>query len=263
MRVLIRVEHAYKSYGHVNAVNDISFTVKEGEFFAIIGPNGSGKSTLMHLISGVDKLTSGSITLRDQPVQNYSRKALAKWLAVLQQQSLPHIRFSVRDVIEMGRYPYQNWLGDEAVDTTPLIDDIMTRLNLHPLSHRMLDQLSGGERQRVALGKVMAQQPQLLLLDEPTTYLDIGYQVQMMEHIRQWQAESQLTVVAVLHDLNLASQYCDRAMLLNEGKVVITGKPEQVLTEQVISEVYDTESIILPHPHSQRPQVLLSGLRKR
>lgn len=260
--MLIKVEQVHKNYGDVPALRDVSFTVNEGEFFVIIGPNGSGKSTLMHLISGVDQLTSGTILLRDKPVQSYARKALAQWMAVLQQQSLPHIRFSVRDVIEMGRYPYQNWLGDEAEDHTPLIDQIMTRLNLHPLSHRMLDQLSGGERQRVALGKVMAQQPQLLLLDEPTTYLDIGYQIQMMEHIKQWQAESKLTVLAVLHDLNLASQYADRILLLNEGQVVSIGTPEQVLTEQVISEVYDAESIIMPHPHSRKPQVLLSGFRK-
>jgi iron complex transport system ATP-binding protein len=120
-----------------------------------------------------------------------------------------------------------------------------------------VDQLSGGERQRVALAKSMAQQPRLLLLDEPTTFLDIGYQIQMMDYIRGWQQEADLTIVAVLHDLNLAAQYCDQLLVLHEGEVLGIGTPHQILTSDLILQVYGTKPIILPHPISGVPQILL------
>lgn len=255
---MIVAQHVNKSYERTPVLHDINLTVQRGEFFGIIGPNGSGKSTLIQTLSGVEKMDSGSIHLAGRPLASYSRKALAKWLAVLQQETLPPLRFTVREVVEMGRYPFQNWLGDEEEDHTVLIDEIMDKLHLKGLADRMLDQLSGGELQRVALAKVMAQQPTLLMLDEPTTYLDIGYQMQMMDAVRRWQSESGLTAVAVLHDLNLAAQYCDRMMLMNRGRIVKIGTPDEVLNEELIAEVYGTKPIIMPHPVSNQPQILLT-----
>jgi iron complex transport system ATP-binding protein len=159
--------------------------------------------------------------------------------------------------VEMGRYPYQNWLGDDTEDASQLLDQIIDKLDLHPLIDRTVDQLSGGERQRVALGKVMAQQPRLLMLDEPTTFLDIGYQIQMMDYIRSWQRESNLTVVAVLHELNLAALYCSRLLVVHEGNLVAIGTPEEILTSGLIAKVYGTEPIVLPHPVHKAPQILL------
>jgi iron complex transport system ATP-binding protein len=181
-------------------------------------------------------------------------------MAVLQQDALPPLDFTVREVIEMGRFPFQNWLGDEERgDAEKLIDGIVERLQLRELQHRSVSQLSGGERQRVALGKVMAQEPRLLLLDEPTTYLDIGYQVQMMEWIRLWQQEAGLTVIAVLHDLNLAAQYCGRLLLLQGGRIVGIGQPDDVIRPELLERVYGTQPIVLEHPVSGVPQVLLQG----
>jgi iron complex transport system ATP-binding protein len=133
----------------------------------------------------------------------------------------------------------------------------MQKLDIIEFSDRHVDQLSGGERQRVALAKSMAQQPRLLLLDEPTTFLDIGYQIQMMDYIRDWQQEADLTIVAVLHDLNLAAQYCDQLLVLHEGEVLGIGTPHQILTSDLILQVYGTKPIILPHPISGVPQILL------
>ncbi|AHD07285.1 ABC transporter ATP-binding protein [Paenibacillus larvae] len=254
---MILVEQASKQYGSETVLHDINLNVQSGEFFGIIGPNGSGKSTLLSLLSGVEQVSSGRIYLDNQEVNSYKRKELAQWVAVLQQDALPPVGFTVREVIEMGRFPFQNWLGDEEEDPESLIQGIIETLSLETVTDRPVEVLSGGQRQRVALAKVMAQQPNLLLLDEPTTFLDIGYQVQMMDYVRKWQAECGLTVVAVLHDLNLASQYCSRLLVLHEGKVAATGTPQEVLTEELIERVYGTSPIILSHPESSVPQILL------
>jgi iron complex transport system ATP-binding protein len=260
---MIRVEHVDKNFDGQLVLQDIDFEVKPGEFFGIIGPNGSGKSTLIRLLSGVDPVTAGSIKLQGKPVAAYSRKELARWLAVLQQDALPPIGFTVREVVEMGRYPFQNWLGEDTKDASQLIDAIFDKLDLHPLLDRTIELLSGGERQRVALGKVMAQQPRLLMLDEPTTFLDIGYQIQMMDYIQGWQREANLTVVAVLHDLNLAAQYCSRLLVVHEGRLEAIGTPEEIINSQLIAGVYGTEPIVLRHPVNHAPQILLQPGKRR
>lgn len=254
---MITVQRATKSFDRQLILKDVGFTVGRGELFGIIGPNGSGKSTLLKLLSGLEAADSGTVELDGRAVHAYSRKELARWVAVLQQDALPPIGFTVRDVVEMGRFPFQNWLGEEREDTASLVDAIMAKLSLDPLAERTLEHLSGGERQRVALAKVMAQQPKLLLLDEPTTYLDIGYQLQMMDAVRRWQREADLTVVAVLHDLNLAAQYCDRLLVLHGGAVAQVGTPAEVMRRELIADVYGTEPIILAHPVSGAPQIML------
>ncbi|MCY9666086.1 ABC transporter ATP-binding protein [Paenibacillus alginolyticus] len=254
---MIKVENLSQSFREQQVLEGISFEIKQGEFFGIIGPNGSGKSTLLRLLSGIDPVKTGRVDLGGRLVSSYSRKELAKWLAVLQQDALPPVGFTVREVVEMGRYPFQNWLGEEPADAEGLIDGIVRKLHLEPLIDRTIERLSGGERQRVSLAKVMAQQPRLLMLDEPTTFLDIGYQVQMMDYIKEWQRESELTVVAVLHDLNLAAQYCTRLMVVHNGKLAAIGTPDEIITSGLISEVYGTEPIVLQHPVNDAPQILL------
>jgi iron complex transport system ATP-binding protein len=254
----IDVSGVSMSCGPTTILKRVSLQVKTGEIFGIIGPNGSGKSTLLSVLSGVAKADAGTVRMNGREIHTYSRKDLACLMAVLQQDSLPPVSFTVREVVEMGRYPFQNWLGYEAADPTKRIDAIMNKLEISQFAERTLEQLSGGERQRVALGKAMAQEPKLLLLDEPTTYLDIGYQIQMMDYVRSWQQESSLTVVAVLHDLNLAAQYCDRILVLKDGEVVQVGTPEEVVSSELIAEVYRTEPIVLPHPVSRQPQILLN-----
>ncbi|SFL13530.1 iron complex transport system ATP-binding protein [Paenibacillus sp. 1_12] len=260
---IIQVDNVSKAFRAQTVLEQVSFTVEPGECFGIIGPNGSGKSTLLKLLSGIDKPESGRVLLDGRAAYSYPRKQLAQWMAVLEQDSLPPLGFTVREMIAMGRYPFQNWLGDEiATDAEQLIEDILKQLQLVELADRTMDRLSGGERQRVALGKLMAQQPRLLLLDEPTTYLDIGYQLQMMEWIREWQQKEKLTVVAVLHDLNLAAQYCDRLLLMQAGKTVTIGRPGEVIHSELLEPVYHTRPIVLEHPIYEVPQILLQADRK-
>lgn len=257
--MFIEVDLLSKRFEDKLALEDISFSVKRGECLGIIGPNGSGKSTLLKLLSGVERSTAGRIELNEKLIEEYTRKELAKWLAVLQQESLPPIGFTVREVIEMGRFPFQNWLGEEKQEIQPLIDSIIDKMGLTDLSDRHLETISGGERQRVALGKTMAQQPKLLMLDEPTTYLDIGHQVLLMDRIREWQLENDMTVIAVLHDLNLAALYCDRLLLLHKGRVVEIGTPEHIIRTDLIEQVYGTTPIVMEHPIYGLPQIILQG----
>lgn len=257
--VMIQTEALCKQYGEKLILEDISFSIKDGEVFGIIGPNGSGKSTLLKQLSGVESPTTGQVHFAGKKIDRYSRKEIAKWISVLQQEALPAIGFTVREVVEMGRFPFQNWLGEDKVDVESLIDSILEHMNLTLLSDRRLEQLSGGERQRVALAKTMAQSPTLLMLDEPTTYLDIGHQIHLMDRIRYWQQKDKMTVIAVLHDLNLAAIYCDRLLLLHHGKVVAVGTPHDIIQEELIEQVYGVRPIIVQHPINGLPQILLEG----
>lgn len=257
--LIMQAEGLHKSLGGRLVLEDVDVSLRSGECFGIIGPNGSGKSTLVKLLSGAEDADAGTVQYRDRPLSAYTKKQLAQSIAVLQQDALPPIGFTVREVVEMGRYPYQNWLGDERSDSQPIIDRILDDLDLVSLSERAIERLSGGERQRVALAKATAQQPDLIMLDEPTTYLDIGYQQQMMDYIKQWQRQEGITVLAVLHDLNLAALYCDRLMVLYEGRVIETGAPAEVIREDLLEQVYGVRPVIVPHPVNGVPQILMQG----
>lgn len=254
---MITAHKLEKRYGGTTILHRVDLHVQQGCFYGIIGPNGSGKSTLLKLLSGVETPDHGDVILEGKPLQSYTRKETARRMAVLQQEGLPPLSYTVREVIEMGRYPFQHWLGGEENDPEAVIQLVMDQLDLHPMAERPVSELSGGERQRVALAKTMVQEPRVLLLDEPTTFLDIGYQIQMMDYIRKWQKDCGLTVIAVLHDLNLAAQYCEHLLVLHQGKIAGSGTPAEVLTANLIQEVYGTEPIVLSHPESGVPQILL------
>ena len=256
---MIQTEALSKLYGEKVILEDITFSIKEKEVFGIIGPNGSGKSTLLKLLSGVELPSDGHVYLAGKEVQTYSRKEIARRVAVLEQEVLPINGFTVREVVEMGRFPFQNWLGEDKVGVEVLIDSILDKMNLTTLSDRNFEQLSGGERQRVALAKTMAQSPRLLMLDEPTTYLDIGHQIQLLDRIRTWQIDEEMTVISVLHDLNLAALYCDRLLLLNDGKIEAIGSPYEIIHGELIERVYGVQPIIVSHPRNGIPQIILEG----
>jgi iron complex transport system ATP-binding protein len=254
---MIEVQHIVQTVQGRTVLNGLSCSFQKGLMYGIIGPNGVGKSTLLQLLSGVDQPKQGEVLLAGRNIATYPRKQLAKKLAVLQQSGLPPVGFSVREVVSMGRYPFQNWLGSEEQDSEPIIDRALSAMGLEELEHRKMDQLSGGERQRVALAKLMAQEPSIILLDEPTTYLDIGFQVQLLDTVRAWQQERELTVIAVLHDLNLASLYCDELVVLHQGKVAAAGIPHDVLTPSLIERVYETTTAVIAHPITGVPQIML------
>jgi iron complex transport system ATP-binding protein len=238
-------------------LQDINASFEPGRFYGIIGPNGVGKSTLLKLLSGIEKPERGSAFMDGREIVAIPRKELARHLAVLQQGGLAPVGFTVREIVQMGRFPYQNWLGGDSSDPDPLIDEALEAMGLSSLQHRRLHQLSGGERQRVALAKLMVQQPRILLLDEPTTYLDIGYQLQLLDKVTSWQRSQKLLVIAVLHDLNLAAMYGDELIALHGGKILARGTPDTVLQPDIIETMYETQATIIRHPDLDIPQVML------
>ena len=259
---MIEVDGLTIAAGGRRILDNIGFRLEAGGLYGIIGPNGAGKSSLLAAISGVRRIDAGSVRLFGRPVSSWPRRTLARRLAVLQQEPLPRTAFTVREVVSMGRYPYQNWFGGRDEEGEALVDRVLETLGLSAYAGRRMDALSGGERQRVALAKVMAQDPELLLLDEPTTYLDIGYQIQLLDLVRTWQRSGGRTVVAVLHDLNLAAQYCDRLLVMHEGRLAGDGPPSAVLTPEMIRRVFGVEPVLLPHPESGVPQLLLQPGRR-
>lgn len=245
-----------KEYGKLTVLDQIDLTVMEGDWWGIVGPNGSGKSTLLQILSGILSPNQGNVYIKGKRVQDFGPKELARRIAVLQQDGLPEIGYSVRDVVSMGRYPYQDWLGRDPTGEAK-IDQVLEDLELTDLAERRLDELSGGQRQRVALAKVMAQEPEILLLDEPTTYLDVRYQLQFMELLAKWQQSTGITIIAVLHDLNLASLFCTYLCALKSGKIFLQGTPSEVLTEKNVEGLFDIQPVMIQHPDYNIPQFLL------
>ncbi|MWC31208.1 ABC transporter ATP-binding protein [Paenibacillus sp. MMS18-CY102] len=258
---MIEAQRLGRTVDGVPVLRDISFSFAAPGMYGIIGPNGAGKTSLLRLLSGVDRPTAGVALLDGKPSADYPRKVLARRMAVLQQGGLPSVGFTVEETVALGRYPYQGWFGDEQEDASPIIEDALARMGLSHLRDRTVDHLSGGERQRAALAQVMVQNPEILLLDEPTTYLDIGYQLQLLDTVAQWQQERALTVIAVLHDLNLAALYCDQLLVLKDGSLYGSGTPEEIVTRELVREVYGAEADIMPHPDSGAPQILLRPKR--
>lgn len=255
----IELRGAACAYGERQAVRPLDWTVRRGEFWAVLGPNGSGKSSLLGLIAGAERPSAGEVRLDGRPLADYGRREAARRLAVLPQEGLPPLGITVRDALEMGRFPYRDRFGRDRdpAAAEELLARIAGRLELTALLSRRLDELSGGQRQRAALGQVMAQQPKILLLDEPTAYLDIYYQLDVMELVREWREEEGLTVVAVLHDLNLAAQYAERLLLLREGSRAAEGSPEEVLTPDIVGGLFGVQPpVVVRRKEIGAPQLL-------
>ena len=257
MEILLKAEHVSGGYHKEIIVHDVSFEIARGDFLGIIGPNGSGKSTLLRLLTQVLPLERGDVELNGEKISRMSVRELAKKVAFVPQDTFIHFPFSVEEIVLMGRIPHLKRLQFETQKDFLIVENAMTLTDVLPLRRKEIDELSAGERQRVIIAKALTQEPVLLFLDEPTSHLDIGHQVQVLDLLKRLNREKQLTVVIVLHDLNLASEYCDRILLLNEGKVFKEGSPEEVLTYANIEAVYKTVVVVNKNPISSKPCVLL------
>jgi len=245
----------YKYNGSL-VLHEISLQIPKGRITGIIGPNGSGKTTLLKVLSGVNKPCSGQVLLNNIPLREYSRQEIARQIAFLEQNNTSSLPFTVREVVEMGRYPWVKPLAPLSQKDKEVIDYALACFDLTAKQNKIADKLSGGERQLVSLARAMAQEPQILLLDEPTTYLDIGHQSMVMEYLRKWHKELGTTIIMVIHDLNLSSQYCDHLIVLEEGRFAKAGGKEEVLCEELIAKTYKANFSMIRHPVSGVPQFL-------
>ncbi|WDF03603.1 MULTISPECIES: ABC transporter ATP-binding protein [Shouchella] len=241
--------------GDRTILDNISFTVKKGEMVGILGENGSGKTTLLQAITGVKSFQSGHILFNDEPLEKMKAKQRARKVAVLTQEPSSSFHTTVQSVVELGRYPYLNGLLPQLSKTDRMmIDDAMRETKVSTLAHRSMLTLSGGERQRVWLAQALAQAPELLLLDEPTNHLDLAHQVALMDYLHQQVKKNDLTVVCILHDVNLASLYCDNVLLLKEGNVQGYGETQQQLTSDKLRALYGSAFSETTEPYSGRKQ---------
>jgi cobalamin transport system ATP-binding protein len=227
-------------YGREPTVSDLSFEVRGGEFLGIIGPNGSGKSTLLRLMSGVLRPWSGDVVVEGRALGSYRRRELSRFVAVVPQETKIDFPFSVMEVVLFGRTPHLGGFAFEGEADLAAARRAMDRTAIADLAHRPITELSGGERQRVILARALAQEPRHLLLDEPGAFLDIRHEVETYDLLRDLQRDG-ITIVTVLHDLNLAALYCDRLLLLSQGRIFRQGTPREVMTYGTLTEVYGTE----------------------
>lgn len=253
---VLSCERVSFAYGAVEVLSAISCEVAAGEILGLLGPNGSGKSTLVRLMSGVRVPRVGRVTYDGRDLRTYSRDELARAIAVVPQETVIELPFSVLEVVLMGRSPYLGKFGFESAHDLVVAQRAMEQTGVASLATREVHALSGGERQRVILARALAQEPRILLLDEPTAFLDIKHQVAVYDLIKQLSREQGLAVVAILHDLNLAALYCDRLALLKAGRVFCQGTPDQVLTYVNIKAVYETEVYIDLNDITGKVQVL-------
>lgn len=232
---------SYHYHGGGEVLKDVNFTLEQGQFLAILGNNGVGKSTLLKCLNKILKADSGELFLDGENILQMSNHQVSRRIAFVS-QTVPNTQMTVHDVVMLGRRPYMKWGFTEK--DHQIVHSAMDRLNLEALRGRFLNQLSGGERQKVMLARALAQQPKLLLLDEPTSSLDIHNQYQVLEIVRELCHHDGLTAVVVIHDLNLALRFCDRFLLLRQGQVYANGD-YRVLTPEALKAVYQIDGRVV------------------
>lgn len=219
-------------------LSNVSLEVSAGEFFVIIGPNGAGKTSLLKVLSGLQKAQKGTVTIKDKNILNYRRRNLSQIMAIVPQHIEVGFPFTVADTVIMGRSPHLGILGMEGENDFHIAEEAMKFTDVSHLTDRKLFQLSGGELQRVIIARAICQQPEIILLDEPTTALDPSHQLKIMDLMEKFRREHGTTIIMVSHDLNLASMYGDRVLLLKSGRVVKTGDPKSVLNKELLEDSY-------------------------
>jgi iron complex transport system ATP-binding protein len=253
--MLFLVDGVTFCYGKHEVLHNITFEVREGEVIGIIGPNGAGKSTLLKLLAGYLLPERGSIAFLGKNLKKYEKRTLARHIATLPQALDPPFSYTVEEFILMGRYPHFQrgfFYGSEHQE---FVADIMETMDMGHLTGRQMNSLSEGERQKVFLAQCIAQDPKVLLLDEPVSHLDIKHQMHTLELLENLHSEG-LTILMVLHDLNLASEFCSRVVLLSKGGVYADGIPQETLTFNNIEEVYDTVVVVKENPISKKPFII-------
>ena len=236
-------------YSKYEVINKINFKLKQNEWIGIIGANGSGKSTLLKGVLKFIPTLHGDVLFEDNSIKNYSRNNLSRKIAYLPQKLNNNLNITVKDLISLGRSPYKNfWDFDLNEEDLKIIDESIEILDLNELKNKFINELSGGQSQRAFLAMAIAQNSNILLLDEPTTFLDINYQIKFLESLKNLIQIKKLSIITVLHDVNLAARFCDRIAILKEGKLIDINIPEKVLNKENFKRGFEIDSHIINTP---------------
>ena len=246
-----------KTFGRRLIFNEVNFLFEEKGTFGISGPNGSGKSSLLKLISNIHTPQSGRLYLRETDIIAVGRAELSKIVSYIPQETSFLFPYTVAETVSMGRYPHLKGKFFEDSYDKKIVTEAMSWVGIDPLRDRAITDISGGEKQRAIIARGLAQEPDILIMDEPTTSLDIGHQMEIFNLLSRLNVERKMTIITSLHDLNLGSQYCDKIMLLNRGKISAIGLPSEVITEENIRNVYGCNTIVDRNPVSGTPRVSL------
>ena len=254
---MLKVQNISALYQQRMVLEKISFQLEEGEYLGIIGPNGAGKTTLLKIMTGVKSPLAGEVLVDGKNLSRLCRKEIARIMAVVPQSSFVPPLFTVEDVVLMGRYPHQKSRFANTEEDIKCAEEAMKATNTTDFRQRSVSELSGGERQEVIIARALAQEPKILLLDEPTANLDIKHQMKILGLVRSLVKEGGITAIMVIHDLNLAARFCDRLILLHNRKIQAQGEPEGVLTPQNLKEAYEVDVAVEYNPFISSLQVVV------
>lgn len=254
--VMLSFSHTAVGYGEKVVLKDVSFQVTKGEYVALIGSNGTGKSTLIKCVSGLLPLAGGKVEICGKDLSTLKPRERAQMVAVVPQSYYVDYDFTVEDIVMMGRNPYIDFRHRESKEDREIAERAMKLTKTDVFKGRSYNELSGGERQRVILARAITQQPDIILLDEPTSALDLHHQIEVMELIRDLNEKEHITVMAVLHDINLASRFCSRIVILKEGKVAADGIPQEIVNRREMESLYDMKLLIRNNPLLEKPEIV-------
>jgi len=254
-----RAERLVAGYGNRMILDGISLQIPSNKISVIIGANGSGKSTLLKALSRIIKPVSGEIWLDGKPLRAYPSKRLARIMGLLPQSPVVPEGITVADLVGRGRFPHQPLFGTWTKKDYEAVAEALEIMDIADLAHRHVDELSGGQRQRVWIAMVLAQQTDMLFLDEPTTFLDITYQIEILDLLTDLNRRYGKTIVMVMHDINLSVRYADYLFAMREGRLVAEGKPSEVVTSELIKDVFGLDCVVVPDPVSLAPSVVPMG----
>jgi iron complex transport system ATP-binding protein len=254
---MLTLRNLSAGYPHHPVLHGINLNVRPGEWLGLIGPNGCGKTTLLRVASGTMHPMQGNVLLQNVELNAYAPRTLAKLRACLPQDFSLDFPFTVREIVHLGRSPHISMLGSETQADNVIVENALHATDMLPLAGQPITQISGGERQRAFIALCLAQEPKLLLLDEPTSHLDVAHQLSLLNLLKELNQKQGLTIVAVFHDLNLSAEYCDRLAVLRAGHLETVGTPEEVLTTERLKQTFGTELYVGKNPKTGKAHVFV------
>ena len=258
---MLEIKKLTAGYGEQGILHQVDLEFPKGEFCALLGPNGAGKTTLLKAIVGYLPYTGGDILIKKHSLKNWSKKQLARNIALISQEFNLQFDYTVEELVLMGRFPYLSYWQNYSDKDRQIVAEILVKLDLSSYASKLYSQLSGGEKKRVSIARAMAQQTDIMLLDEAFTQLDINHQIEIMHILSQINQQEGKLILLISHNINLASEYCERIIMLKQGRVLADGKPADIINQGNLQKLYNAQLQVIQNPVTQNPNLIYPGLQ--